>query len=303
MKKSTSLHVLNNDNGLSRINKIRWFAYNIINNSFPKIKSDPDLSQEIFQVSDFNLSLETTSSPSRRLCDIFWHSIPWASIAKALNDSVKVLEVGCGSGIYGNLINNYLNGRLKNYIGIDIKKNPKWGKFNNVKKFKFVVGNANSVSKLLTNSNLVITQSALEHFNEDITFFRQIVNYNKKMKKPMIQIHLMPSGPCLYTFLWHGVRQYTPRTISKITKLFDHNTKKYLYCLGNKSLNKLHQKYITIPRLLKKDDQRYLRKDQYNKDLSDEIIKYVNNDKQTNHPSFYALVLQSNIPSSKQIFL
>ena len=110
----------------------------------------------------------------------------------------------------------------------------------------------------------------------------------------------MPSGPCLYSFLWHGIRQYTPRTISKIVKLFDHNTKKYLYSLGNKSLNKIHQKYITIPRLLKKGDKRYLRKEQYNKDLSDEINKYFINDNQTNHPSFYALVLLSNIPSSKQ---
>jgi len=73
------------------------------------------------QISDIELPLETTSSPSRKVCDMFWHSLQWESIAKALDDSVKVLEVGCGSGRYGNLINDYLNGRLKEYIGIDLK--------------------------------------------------------------------------------------------------------------------------------------------------------------------------------------
>src|ERR1700722_11386706 len=48
-----------------------------------------------------------------------------------------------------------------------------------------------------------------------------------------IQFHLMPSAGYLTTFPWHGARQYTPRTISRITRLFGKETSKRLYFPGS----------------------------------------------------------------------
>ena len=300
MGKTTSLHSLNNDKGLTRINKVKWFVYNYFNNRMPLTYLDPDLSLELFSFSKLIINRKSRSSPSRRLCDIFWNSLQWEKLANSLGYSVKALEVGCGSGIYGKLIDGHLRNYLTNYTGIDIKSKSDWNELSQNPKFNFFLDNSNSLFEKLIGKNLIFTQSAIEHFDEDLTFFKQIVKYINGTKQPIIQIHLMPSAPCLTKYLWHGVRQYTPRTISKITRLFDNNTKKLLFPLGGKSCNKVHRKYITYSTRFRMVDKRYLETDQYNNDLKEAIMKDQSSNN-VNGPSFYALVMISNLSESLNI--
>jgi len=295
---STSWHGLNADRGLTRVNKIKWIIYNYINNLNENL-THSDLRQLYFDkinIDHLNQRFDNISSPARLLSDHFWYNINWSDLSTSLNNKINAIEIGCGNGKYGLLLNKYLNNSLNNYTGIDVKDIDD-SIFIENKKFNFILGNSNSISKYLKGHNLIITQSALEHFDEDLTFFKQIVEYVNNSNQPIIQIHLMPSVQCLYTFLWHGVRQYSPHTISKFTRNFNENTKKFLYSLGGKNCNKVHQKYITFPRILRKNDKRFTETDEYNIALN-KAIKMDHLDKNIHNSSFYGLVLISNLSKS-----
>ncbi len=124
------------------------------------------------------------------------------------------------------------------------------------------------------------------------------------MTQKYIQVHLFPSSTCLKLYLAHGVRQYTPRTVSKITRIFKPFSYSILYSLGGKAYNQLHYKYITIPTLLhliglsKFSDLRDTKIEKYNKSIR-EIIRS-NKNKVISQPSFYALIIHSNY--NKNIF-
>jgi len=293
--KFTSFHNLNSDKGLTRINKLKWLLYNYLNNRYPNSFLDKSLqlSNKTINIDKPWSKISSVSSPARRLCDSFWHNLPWSKISKVLGGSVKALEVGCGSGKYGKLLETQLGKSLNEYIGIDIKSNEKWKDYNN-KNLEFVIGNSNSIINYLPNSNLIITQSALEHFDEDLAYFFQVSELIMNSNSPVIQIHLMPSAACLYNQLWHGVRQYTPRNISKITKLFDKNTIKTLYSLGGNNSNKVHRKFVLFPLLRGIGDQRFNNTKLYLESLKKAIDKDQNK-LRLNNATFYALIMQSNI--------
>src|SRR5208283_5417616 len=99
-----------------------------------------------------------------------------------------------------------------------------WDNFESDPKFKLVRADSGSTAQYLADANLIITQSALEHFEKDLNFFRQIADHVARTRRPIVQFHLIPSAACLTTYPWHGVRQYTPRTISRITRLFGAET-------------------------------------------------------------------------------
>ncbi|TDY02683.1 class I SAM-dependent methyltransferase [Thiohalophilus thiocyanatoxydans] len=297
MRKSSSWHSLNADRGLSKIEKIRWMIYNIINNSMPQRNLDPNLNVKTFDLEnpDHNWQkVSSIASPARRMSDFFWLQLPWEQLAMELGSQVSAVEVGCGSGRYGSLLKECLGDKLIEYIGIDIKPHKDWRELSKDNRFKFVVGDSSSMSEYLQSANLIITQSALEHFDEDLTFFRQISDYINSAGKPVIQVHLMPSAGCQMTFLWHGVRHYTPRTVSKITKIFDSDTVKTLYSLGSRNCNRVHRRFITIPRRFGKGDQRECKIGTYQSQLHDAIERDLQKPKK-NEACFYALLLQSNV--------
>ncbi len=64
-----------------------------------------------------------------------------------------------------------------------------------------------------------------------------------------MQIHLFPAAATLPLYLFHGLRQYTPRTISKITRLF-RDAEISLYALGGGASKRLHWQYFTWPVLI-----------------------------------------------------
>ena len=112
-----------------------------------------------------------------------------------------------------------------------------------------------------------------------------------------MQLHIM-LNPCLKTYLGHGVRQYNLKNISKITKLFSEKFSKYIVPIGNKSFNDLTFDYITIPRIKKSKDKRYLNSEKYKNKL---INLLTNTNNSNENPTAYALIIASNFNSNFEI--
>jgi hypothetical protein len=103
---------------------------------------------------------------------------------------------------------------------------------------------------------------------------------------------MIPAASCITIYPWHGIREYTPRTISKITQLFGVETDYHLFSLGDSECNKLHRKFITWPNLRYGVDLRHTENQKYMYNLKTAILNDFRN--KVNQPSFYALVLASN---------
>lgn len=299
---STSFNKINGSGILPFYRKIVFLFNNFVSNFFPNIFKDEDLKIRKLICNankEYWPDVSETSSPSRLVCDLFWKNLPWSDIKKELGE-IDILDIGCGSGTYGELLQKW-SGGFNRYTGTDYKKNSNWellkAKYSN---FSFFEASAMEINKFIPEgTNFVITQSAIEHFEKDILFFQEIKKYIIECKKNLIQIHLFPSAACLHLYLFHGYRQYTPRKISKITRPFNDFSYSMLYELGGKHSNNLHFKYITWPALIKpyffkapKIDLRELKTVEYNTELE----KALKNDisEESSSPSFYALVIHSN---------
>lgn len=296
----SSIHSLNSDKfKINFFKRILWFIFNIINNNIPSnVNIDtrhfsPKVSKEDWE------KIHPKSSPSRALSDLFWLKIQWEKIEKELGN-INVVDTGCGNGKYFNIINDFSADKIKQYTGLDIVRNKNWdnikSKFKNTD-FKVLEAGKNISDFFPENTNMFISQSAIEHFDDDLKYFIEIQKFIQKSSKNTIQIHIFPSAACLKKYLWHGVRQYTPRTIFKITELFnDSSTYSILYKLGCGKLNKIHFNYITKPLWIKKIDYRETKTQEYNELVKENIMTC----KEDKHPSFYALVIHSNY--TKKIF-
>lgn len=138
---------------------------------------------------------------------------------------------------------------------------------------------------------MIISQSAAEHFDEDLRFFEHIRDYVRAVQGPVLQVHLVPSQACLRLYHLHGVRQYTPRTLSKITRLFGPETYAVLYGLGGRASNRVHYSFITKPSLLYGRDLRNEQPDTYDRQLFDAISSDMRYSRRS--PAFWALVIHS----------
>jgi SAM-dependent methyltransferase len=286
---------ISGDRRLSLPQRLLWLAFNVANNraAAPRGSGLPAF--------DFILSsgerdalaarCEDKSSPSRRLSDMFWMSLPWSDIARALKGPVAVAEIGCGSGSLGELIAGYLPDI--DYLGCDLFAHPDWEKRTSAR-FRFRVADARNVADALRGKNLIVTQSALEHFEEDLTFFRQVADEAKASGAPLLQIHLMPSPACLWLYLWHGYRQYSHRRLEEIAALFGQDAFAAVVGLGARRCNAVHAAYITRPMLTGRPDRRDTETAAYVAEATQAITTDMA------HPdfaraSFYALVIGSHL--------
>lgn len=294
--KSTSIHSYNADRGLKLYQKFFYLFLNWVNNLFPYHNLDKRIEFKKFE-GDLEGQWQKTykeSSAGRKLSDIFWRTLPWDKIKKELGE-INIFDTGCGSGNYGLRIDEASGGLVSSYTGIDAKEKPNWKEIQDKHpNFRLIKSTSNDIKSLIPKGiNLFITQSAIEHFDQDVLFFEQIKEYISQTNKPILQAHIFPAGASLPLYLFHGLRQYTPRNISKITRMFDNNSNFYLYGLGGKESKKVHWKYFTWPVLILR---KYV-KPTFDADKYDVELK-----KATEHdlvhpsksPIFWALIIQSN---------
>ena len=267
-----------------------------MNNQLPYTAVDPVITIEDFRcdISEAQWqNLNQTSSPSRKLSDLFWETLPWPIINKELG-SIQFVDCGCGGGSYGPKLLDWCNTENARYLGIDATFSNHWQDLTNLdQRLQFLQVDANTVAKHLPEkANLFVSQSAIEHFDDDLIFFSTLKHFIVRNKRPTVQIHLFPSSACLLLYLLHGVRQYTPRTVSKITGLFGAFSYAVLYRLGGKACNSLHYDFITWPLLIKKaGDLRQSQTDEYDqrlrKAIQDDMLR------PQSSPAFWALVVHS----------
>ena len=305
-KLSSSIHTLSADKKLSVFKKLFWIFINFINNNLsPKKVTNKESFLKVKKLnimpSQINWNLLNTRykmSPSRLIGDMFWSSLPWELIKDQLGP-INILDTGCGRGLYALFLNSFIND-INSYLGIDFYKRDNWQQLMNHNSFiKLIENSSSNISEFIDKeTNLFITQSAIEHFNYDLEYFQQIKIFIEKKKTNIIQIHLFPSPVCLWLYLFHGVRQYNFRAIMQIIDIFK-STNSYfrIYPLGGNSSNAFHFFNITIPVVFKKwhiDSN-----DKYTEKLKNSVFHDLKSGI-SNNPSFYALVIHSNF--SKVIF-
>jgi hypothetical protein len=297
MKTSSSIHNINADEGLGKTGKIIWILVNLINNNYCPTKCGelciknfcPEIKEKDWE------RIYKKSSPSRSLSDLFWLNIDWEAIKSELGD-INIFDTGAGNGGYSLKINDFAKG-ISQYVGVDYYFQKQWEELMN--KHTFVTMRQHCSNDILdvipNNTNFFITQSAIEHFEDDLLYFLQVKKFIERTNSNIIQVHLFPSAACLKLYPWHGVRQYTPRTILRITKLFNSpNAYSILFRLGGRYCNNLHYQYITRPLLLQKQKVDF--GDTRTEDYRDLLKAAIENDiDHGNHiPNFYALVIHSN---------
>ena len=189
-------------------------------------------------------------SPARRLNNMFWASVDWVALSKKLNGNVHVLDIGCGKGGSGNRFKTYLKKHFGSYSGLDIYKAESFPD-----KFRHIKDKAENVSRYIDDTvNLITSQSALEHIENDLTVLKDLTESLGNRKKPFLQIHLVPASFTLWTYLWHGWRQYSQRNLGVIASELckDNNVSVIAIPLGGLRSHYIHFLKITIATLFKK---------------------------------------------------
>jgi len=280
---------------MSISDKLKYFLFNLVNNLNTTIR------MQHTRVAKFNPlrsaiieHLNTTSeptSPSRVMSNIFWEQLDWRLIRAKLSGEIRVLEVGCGTGRYGEKLNQLAS--INSYKGVDIEAREGW-ELNQPDHFSFQRASFEDFSSFTSRQNLIITQSALEHFEKDLQFFGSIGNYAKTCNFPLVSIHLFPSPICLYTLLFHGIRQYNRKSILKLIRSSGMPQIVNLYILGGPRSNLFHFIQITLRSVI-------FRRPLSSKSMSSYVSKMsrvlVRDSKSRSKfsPSFYALILAWNI--------
>ena len=297
--KSSSMHIISGDNNPGLLKKIFWILINFIINIFSSlIRMDPYLKLSFHKTEDFEDKLNKinkTFTPTRTATDLYWLSIPKNEIIKNLG-KIKVLDVGCGSGIYYYLLRDIFGEKLELYTGFD-KKLRISSELKVEKNVNFIEDDVENLGQLAKNYNLIISNSFIEHIDNDLKMFENL-KIIEENNHPTLQIHTFPAKPCLFTYLAHGIRQYSSGTVSKISKTFDnYKTRKFLIGLGSKYISNFHFNEITLKKIFRRKNniernnlEIYRNKfiDAYKKDLS--LKDKIN----INKANFYALILETN---------
>jgi SAM-dependent methyltransferase len=224
-------------------------------------------------------------SPSRLLSDILWSQIDFESLRKVLGQEIRAIEVGCGTGVYGKKLLS--NGSVNSYLGVDIKSRESWLDSND-NKLTFVKSSYQDLNRIVSNQNLFITQSALEHFEFDLKFFKDIDTFASASRNPVIAIHVFPSSACLMTNLWHGIRQYGGFAILRLLRRNSENSFSQIVALGGRHAFLFHLKSITLPQIFRKRYYKLAETEQFKANLYNALMKDMSSES-TRYATFYAM--------------
>ncbi|MFA4845409.1 MAG: methyltransferase domain-containing protein, partial [Patescibacteria group bacterium] len=256
----------------------------------PLVDLDSNLKIHSFFPSRIPSHLDERSSPSRILSNLFWRDLPWNQITEELGN-LTILDTGCGSGSYGDYLNECSAGKVKQYVGLDVYEHASWKSPHTLNK-QFHLFDGKSITPYIPNeTNFFMSQSAVEHFANDRHYFEEIAQFIQTHSQPIIQVHLFPSVACMKLYGRHGYRQYTPRTVSHITRLFP-TSECFLFGLGGPASNRVHNEYITQPLATDGVDYRKTKPEEYQQ----KVLQAIQTDKNIapTDPSFWALVICSN---------
>lgn len=279
---------------MSLFGKAAYLLLNRLNNARPYADVDPRLTITPFvhaPLAERWPELTRGASPSRTLSDLFWMTRPWAAMRADIGP-LHVLDTGCGNGDYGVRLLKWSAGAIEQYTGTDVQAGSRWPELmSGDPRLRFFTSKAEDFRALIpAATNVFVSQSAIEHFDEDLVYFDQIRDFIAAARHPVIQIHLVPSQACLLLYHFHGVRQYTPRTLSRVTRLFP-GAGLELYALGGRHANRLHYEFITKPLFIEKRDLRDARPEDYERRRFAAIEADMREPSRS--PAFWALVIRS----------
>jgi SAM-dependent methyltransferase len=285
---SSNFLVINGDNQKSLKLKILYLILNFIYNSLSRLQPKRYQIRHIKFSKDQirNIIISNRKiSPARILSEAFWLNLKYDEISKILKRDIRILDLGCGTGKLSEL-KNMFDSKVK-YLGIDSQT------YFTRKQSPDITFKKADYLEILNYMpfNLVISQSALEHFELDLKLFKLISNYTLN-GKPLIQIHLVPSYHCLSLYFTHGFRQYSPGTLNRIFSLQNISSQFLVVALGGKKAKRFHFRYITLPLMFSRVSTVFdLRERLFSMDL--ECFE----EDQNNHGSeiFYAIIVTHNI--------
>ena len=226
---------INGDIRLSAMDRLRYLVRNAARNmrSFvggPGSRAfTPDMARAA--------TIEAGQSPGRLLTELFLEAeLPRLSPPRELN----VLEIGCGSGSMAYRLARL--GYRGRYTGIDIndrfrRDHPADFPF----AVTFIQGDAHTFAPA-EKGDLMVSVSTLEHIPADATMIDRLATL---FSAGGIEVHVVPSGASLMIYLWHGFRQYAPKTL--VDKF---GPRSEIVRIGGLGSYVLHFIFITIPDLI-----------------------------------------------------
>ena len=125
------------------------------------------------------------------------------------------------------------------------------------KKHKLILSDANRAHEYLSPlNNFVVSQSALEHIENDTDALISVTKKLRLSSKNFIQVHMVPAPASLPLYLWHGWRQYSLRNLSKLSSLIteiDGHLETRVFALGGINSFWFHLRHYTLPELFAKN--------------------------------------------------
>jgi SAM-dependent methyltransferase len=239
----SSLNWISGDAPLGKWEARAWIWLNRLSASLRQPSLQPILAFRPRSIAYPSEYIPAVSSPSRVLSNLFWQSLDAERIRTALGP-LRLLDVGCGKGGYMRLLAEAI-GPLESYRGIDIKKRPSWAEIEaSDPRCSFVETSATTLGPdLLDDVNFVFSQSALEHFKDDLSLVRSITGSLRRRPRPMVQVHLVPPPLSWRLYGPHGYRGYGQRQIGRLLGAFQ-RAQSALFVLGGAHANQCHYRWI-----------------------------------------------------------
>jgi SAM-dependent methyltransferase len=243
---------VNGDVGLGPSGKLRWVCAGLLNAARPgRGRSQVRISHPSPSwLADLPplINEDPRQSQARLWSRAFWRRLSWIEVGSLVGPP-RVIEVGCGRGDLA--LDLLAEAPDASYLGVDISESPMWVQ-REESRISFRQCRAEQLDLADWDWNVLVTQSALEHFEFDGTFLRNVADAASG-KRAALLIHLVPAPMTMFLYPAHGIRQYSLGSLRRLIELFPDNAAHEVLALGGWSSNKLHATTITVPSLSGRD--------------------------------------------------